>query len=71
MNSEPPVRPGIGPAIVRKLDEGCSDDLSASTTSEERIEMVAVLSRRMWELTGRPIPTYARHEMPVRVVRRA
>ncbi len=71
MNSKPPIRPGLTPAVVRRLDEDCSDDLSSSTTAEERIEMVAVLSRRMWELTGRAIPTYARHEMPVRIVRRA
>ncbi|MBT8403435.1 MAG: hypothetical protein KJP18_06240 [Gemmatimonadetes bacterium] len=70
MNSKPPIRPGIAPATIRKLDEDCWDDLSSSTTAEERIEMVAILSRRMWELTGRSIPTNARHEMPVRVVRR-
>jgi hypothetical protein len=31
--------------------------------------MVSVLSRRMWELTGRPFRAYARGEMPARIVR--
>lgn len=56
---------------VRRLGEEPSDDLSATTTAEDRLEMVAVLSRRMWELTGSPTPSYTREEMPVRVFRRA
>jgi len=31
--------------------------------------MVARLSHRMWELTGRPFPTYSRDAMPVRILR--
>ena len=54
-----------------RLGEEPADDLSASTTPEERLEMVAVLSRRMWELTGRPTPTYRRDQMPARVMRPA
>ena len=53
------------------LGEEPSDDLSATTTAEQRLEMVAVLSRRMWELTGRPTPTYRRDQMPGRVIRPA
>ncbi|MCU0619489.1 MAG: hypothetical protein MUF40_06260 [Gemmatimonadaceae bacterium] len=52
-------------------EEGAADDLSDTTTAVERVELVQVLSRRMWELTGRPFPDYSRAAMPGRVVRRA
>ena len=58
------------PARVLRLTDRQVDDLSASTTAEERIAMVAVLSERMWEITGLPLPAYSRSTMPVRVVRR-
>ncbi|GEM_PF-5266626 len=32
--------------------------------------MVVELSRRMWELTNQPLPSYRRAEMPGRVLRR-
>jgi hypothetical protein len=47
-----------------------SDDLSATTTAEERLRMVWTLTARMWELTGQPLPAYRRAEMPVKVVHR-
>lgn len=58
-----------GQVRVYRLGEEPDDDLSGSTTAEERLEMVAVLSRRMWELTGRELPTYARSAIPVKIVR--
>lgn len=64
------VREGL-PVRVYRLGEEPGDDLSASTTPEQRIEMVAELSRRMWELSGRPAPTYPRSRMPGRVIRLA
>jgi len=57
-------------ARVFRLGEEPDDDLSATTSPEERLAMVAELSRRMWELTGRPSPSYTRATMPVRVIRR-
>ena len=57
------------PVRVYRLGEEPSDDLSGSTTPEQRLEMVAELSERMWELSGRPVPSYTRSEMPVRVIR--
>lgn len=57
-------------ARVVRLGEEPRDDLSSALTPAERIELVATLSRRMWELTGRPFPRYSRAEMPGRVVRR-
>lgn len=58
-------------AVVHRLGEEPGDDLSRATTAEQRLEMVAVLSRRMWELTGRPVPAYDRASMPGRVLRPA
>ena len=57
-------------ARILRLDERVEDDLSDSTTVEERIAMVALLSKRMWEITGRALPSYTRSEMPIRVARR-
>jgi hypothetical protein len=58
------------PIRAYRLGEEPTDDLSAITTAEQRLAMVAELSRRMWELTGRGIPTYERARIPVHVVRR-
>ena len=56
-------------ARVFRLGDEPSDDLSSVTTAAQRIDIVAELSRRMWELTGRPTPSYSRATMPGRVVR--
>jgi len=55
---------------VRKFALGSEpgDDLSAETTAEGRLEMVWDLTLEAWHLAGLPLPTYARHEAPVRVV---
>jgi hypothetical protein len=37
---------------------------------QERLEMLAEISARAWALTGEPVPTWTRAEMPGRVVRR-
>jgi hypothetical protein len=44
----------LGPARVFRLGEEPRDDLAAVTTAAERLDMVAVLSARMWELRGLP-----------------
>ena len=41
------------------------DDLSATTTPEERLAMMWPLALEAWELTGRPLPEYDRRETPV------
>lgn len=51
-----------------RLGDEPGDDLSASTTPEERLAMMETLSREAWVLTGRPFPDYRRDESPVRVV---
>jgi hypothetical protein len=58
-------------ARVYRLGEEPGDDLSGLSTPEERLAMVIVLTRRMWELTGQPVPTYERAAMPGRVLRPA
>lgn len=57
------------PSLLRRyrLGEEPGDNLAEMTTAEERVAMVEVLSARMWELTGRPSPTYTRATMPVRL----
>lgn len=36
-------------------------------TAEERLALVNELSRRVWMLTGRPVPSYTRATIPVAV----
>lgn len=48
-----------------RLGEEPGDDLSRSTTAEERLAMVAVLSAEAWALSGKPLPAYARRETPI------
>ena len=59
----------VAPARILRLTDRVEDNLSDSTTAAERFAMVALLSERMWELTGRPVPSYSRAEIPARVVR--
>jgi hypothetical protein len=63
--------PPRGPWRVRvyRLGEEPTEDLSADTTAEQRLAMLVELSRRMWSLTGRPVPAYSRADMPGRVLR--
>ena len=53
---------------VRKLRLGDEpgDDLSATTTAEERLAMMWPLAVEAWSLTGRSIPEYPREDTPVR-----
>jgi len=56
--------------VFRLGEEPPGDDLSAVTTAEQRLEMVWELTAWMWELSGQPLPSYSRADMPVRVIRR-
>ena len=42
-------------------------DARVEGTPDERLAVLAELSRRAWQLTGRPMPQYSRRTMPVRV----
>lgn len=50
---------------VRIGDEP-GDNLSATTTAEERLAMMWPLAVEAWSLTGRPMPEYERKDIPVR-----
>jgi hypothetical protein len=39
--------------------------MSATTTTEQRLEMVWALTLESWTLAGREIPAYSREETPV------
>jgi hypothetical protein len=52
-----------------KLGEEPGDDLSASTTAEQRLAMMAALTNEAWLLAGRTVPDYPRSKAPVRVLR--
>ena len=54
-----------------RLGEEPADDITATTSASERVEMVVALSRRMLELTGVPVAAYSRDQMPVSIVRLA
>ena len=57
------------PVRVFRLGEEPSDDLTSSTSAEERFEMVAMLSARMVEFAPTPVPPAMPRGQPVRVVR--
>jgi hypothetical protein len=46
-----------------------SDDLSAVTTAEERLDMMWPLACDAWACAQRPFPTYTRSEIPGRLYR--
>ena len=64
-----PIPRHLWPVRIFPLGKEPGDDLSATTTVAERLAMVAVLSERLWRLTGRPVPEYTRSTMPGRVLR--
>ena len=53
------------PVAKYRLGEEPSDDLSATTTAEQRLQMMWPLAVEAWALSGRALPAYERHEMPV------
>jgi hypothetical protein len=57
------------PIRVYRLGEEPPDDLRATTTAAERVEMVWQVTLDAWALAGRTIPDYPRSEAPVRVIR--
>ena len=63
--NRPVISRASWPVRRYRLGEEPGDDLSRSTTAEERLAMMPALADEAWSLTGRPFPTYARHEAPV------
>ena len=53
------------PARRLSLEEsGADDDLSASTSAAQRLEMMWALAMNAWALSGQPMPSYERSQMP-------
>jgi hypothetical protein len=46
-----------------------TEDLSATTTAEQRLAMMWELTLGAWALTGKPMPDYSRANMPGRGIR--
>ncbi len=67
---DPPDR-SPWPIAVYGPGQEPGDDLSAFLGPAERVELVWHLSRRMWLLSGRPLPQLPRQELPIRVIRPA
>lgn len=57
----------VGVRIFR-LGHEPRDDLRDSTTIDERLEILRDLTERAWTLTGHAFPSYAREDIPVRIV---
>ncbi|MGK2962860.1 MAG: hypothetical protein ACSLFK_12030 [Gemmatimonadaceae bacterium] len=55
-------------ARLLPLGSKADDDLTACTTAEERLRLVADLTREMWSLAKLEVPAYSRSEMPVKVL---
>ena len=53
------------PVRVYRLGEEPSDDLSRTTSPEERLAMVWKLTLEAWSVSGRAHPEYSRAETPV------
>ena len=60
---------GSWPIRRYRLGAEPSDDLSDSTTPEERLAMMWPLAREGWLLAGRPLPMYSRENLPSRIFR--
>jgi hypothetical protein len=58
-------------AVVRifRIGDEPPDDLLGSTTAEERLRILRMLTERAWSLGGHPWPSYSRGGIPVRVER--
>lgn len=57
------------PVRVYRLGEEPADNLLETTTAEERLAMVWEITKDVWALSGREMPTYTRDQMPVRISR--
>jgi hypothetical protein len=57
------------PGKVYRLGSEPSDDLSRSTSPEERLAMMWELAEAGWVWAGRSFPDYDRENMPGRVLR--
>jgi hypothetical protein len=68
-SSDRAARRASWPISIHRQGSEPGEDLSATTTAEERLAMVWELSVRAWALSGREWPEYERNTMPGRVIR--
>ena len=54
---------------IFRLGDEPRDDLSDTTSVQERLEILRELTERAWRLSGRAFPTYSRRDIPLRVTR--
>jgi hypothetical protein len=54
-------------ARIVPLASNEANDARVGGTVDERLALLAELSRRAWASTGKPIPSYTRKTMPVRI----
>jgi hypothetical protein len=54
-------------ARIVPLESDEAADARVAGTASERLTILAELSRRMWDITKRPRPTYSRQTIPVRL----
>lgn len=59
------------PVRIYRMGEEPPDEWLASTSAAERFEMVAEMSARMFEISGRLVPSYTRPSTPIQIVRSA
>lgn len=57
------------PMVVHTLADEPSEDLSHTTTVEERLAMLWPLAKDAWAIMGQPLPQYERQNMPGRIFR--
>ncbi len=57
------------PIRVYRLGEEPDDDLSATTTATERLEMMWPLAVDAWASSGQAIPDYPREKTPIHAIR--
>ena len=53
------------PIRVFKLGDEPEDDLSSTTTPQERLAMMWSLAMEVWSLSGKQLPSYSRKEIPI------
>ena len=55
--------------VPLRSDESGDGRIGGSASA--RLALVSDLSRRMWELTGHPLPTYTRQTIPLKLTKLA
>jgi hypothetical protein len=53
---------------MARLRDQPREDLSSTTTLEERIAMMRPLAEAAWRVAGLPMPRYSRSRIPVRLL---